>query len=75
MSSIYLTDGDGRVTGIMTVADVYQYKGFRFEFHHFCGPTKVNKDGEIAKRQGRKFFKVIDEWIKLPIRRKEETRI
>lgn len=67
---------DGKVNGIITLADIYEYGGFVFEFHKYCGPCKLRKsDWEPAARQGLKFWRTIDRWIELPDEEKEETRI
>ena len=75
MGTYYTKDADGKVNGIMTVANVYQYKGFTFEFHSLFGPVKVNKDLNPSARMGRKFYKVFSEWDKLTKEEKAETQI
>ena len=75
MASYYTKDADGKVNGIMTVANVYQYKGFTFEFHSLFGPVKVNKDFNPAACMGRKFYKVYSEWDKLNKEEKAATQI
>ena len=57
------------------MANIYEYKGFLFEFHRYCGPCKLKKDWEPAARQGLKFWKVIDEWAKLSDAEKLATQI
>lgn len=61
--------------GIITLANGYKYKNFYFEYHSYLGPTKMNKNGEFSKRQGRTFYKAISAWEKLSKREKEKTRI
>jgi hypothetical protein len=64
------------VQGFICLANIYQYKGFTFEYHHYCGPVKLRKkDLEPAKNSGRKFFKILDEWNKMTDIDKEKTRI
>jgi hypothetical protein len=75
MGTHHLIDADGRRYGIMTVPNVYQYKGFTFELHTFFGPVKVNKDFNPSACMGRKFFKVFDEWNKLSDLEKLDTLI
>ena len=75
MGTYYTKDEHGKVNGIMTVANVYQYKGFTFEFHTLFGPVKVNKDLNPSARMGRKFYKVYREWYKLTKEEKAETQI
>jgi hypothetical protein len=63
--------------GIITLANIYQYKGFTFEFHSYLGPVKLKKkDWEPTKSMGgRKFFKVTTEWDQLSKKEKEKTRL
>jgi hypothetical protein len=75
MSDHFLTDEKGRCHTVITMANIYEYKGFVFEFHSFCGPCKLKKDWEPAARQGMKFFRVIDEWVKLSDAEKRATQI
>jgi len=75
MGTYYTKDEHGKINGIMTVANVYQYKGFTFEFHTLFGPVKVNKNFEPSAAMGRKFYKVYSEWDKLTKEEKAETQI
>ena len=75
MGTYYTTDENNRVNGIMTVANVYKFKGFTFEFSNFLGPLKVNKNFEPAAAMGRKFYKVYREWNNLTKEEKEATQI
>lgn len=59
----------------IVIADVYEFGGFRFEFRHMVGPAKLNKDGEISKRMGRKFFKAFQQWFDLPEKEREKYRV
>jgi hypothetical protein len=65
MGHHWLVDRNGKINGCMTVGNIYFYKGFYFDTHYFCGPTKLNKDGEESKRTGRKFWKAFTEWQSL----------
>ena len=75
MGTYYTKDADGKVNGIMTVANVYQYQGFTFEFHTLFGPVKVNKDFNPSAAMGRKFYKVYSEWDKLTKEERAATQI
>ena len=75
MASYYTKDADGKINGIMTVANVYEFKGFTFEYSDFLGPLKVNKNFEPAAAMGRKFYKVYREWNKLTKEEKAATQI
>ena len=75
MASYYTTDENNRVNGIMTLANIYQYKGFLFEFHSYLGPVKLKKNWDSAAAMGRKFWKAYSEWDKLTAEEKRETQI
>jgi hypothetical protein len=75
MGSYYTTNAEGKVDGIMTLVNIYQYKGFLFEYHTLFGPVKVNKNFDPASRMGRKFWKMYAEWDKLTKEEKLETQI
>ena len=75
MGTYYTKDENNRVNGIMTVANVYEYRGFTFEFHSLFGPVKVNKDFNPSACMGRKFYKVYSEWDKLTKDEKAATQI
>jgi len=75
MATHYLLNADGTRYGIMTVPNVYQYKGFTFESHFYLGPLKLKKNFDPASRMGRKFFKVYEEWDKLTEEEKAATGI
>ncbi len=61
--------------GIITLANIFKYQNFYFEFHSYLGPVKLKKDLEPAKLSGRKFYKMINRWDKLTKKQKEKTRI
>lgn len=75
MGTHAIRDEKGRVTTILTLADVFQYKGFTFEVHRYCGPWKLRKDGEPAAAMGRRFWKAWSEWDKLTKEEKAATQI
>jgi hypothetical protein len=75
MGSYYTTDENNKVNGIMTVPNIYQFKGFLFEFHSYLGPVKVKKNFDPASAMGRKFWKAFAEWDKLTPEEKLKTQI
>jgi hypothetical protein len=75
MATHYIKDLDGRVNTIITMADIYEYKGFTFEVHRYCGPCKLKKDWTPAAAMGRKFWRVWSEWDKLTKEEKAATQI
>lgn len=75
MATYYTKNAEGRIDGIMTVASIYQYQGFIFEFSNFLGPLKLKKDLMPAAAMGRSFFKVYEQWSKLTKEEKDQTLI
>jgi len=75
MASYYTKDAEGKIDGIMTVSNIYEFGGFTFEFSNFLGPLKLNKDLMPSAAMGRKFFKAFEEWAKLSDEEKLETLI
>lgn len=53
------------MTGFICGPRLYEYKGWSFEFHSYCGQWPLRKDGELRKRAGRRFWKVFGEFEKL----------
>lgn len=51
--------------GILCKARVYRYKGHYFEWHSYCGPLPLRKDGELRKRVPSGFWKAIEGFQKL----------
>lgn len=62
---------------LVTVANIYEYEGFTFEFHYYCGPMRVRKsDHEPTKRgMGRKFHQMLARWLKLTEKQRKKTQI
>jgi len=65
--------GDGTVA-IFCGPKLYKFNDWFFEWHSYCGPCPLKKNGETRKRAGRKFWKVVDEFQKLSDKQKEEYR-
>jgi hypothetical protein len=75
MATHYLINAEGKIDGIMTLANIYQFKGFTFESHCYLGPQRLKKNFDPASRMGRKFFQVYAEWNKLTPEEKLKTQI
>ena len=58
----------------ISFADVYEFEGFRFEYG-FMKLQKLNKDGEVSKRMGRKFLSAVGRWEKLSKKEREKYRV
>lgn len=51
---------------IMCCSPAYEYKGWKFEMHNYCGPTPLRKDGEPRERIPQAFWGAFQEWFDLP---------
>ena len=60
---------------IMCGSKVYKYKGYFFEWHSFCGPSPLRKDGELSKKIPKGFWDMIDEFCKMTDFEKEPYRV
>jgi hypothetical protein len=65
--------GDYQPETSKTRSGCYRYKGFTFYWHNWLGAVKLKKDLTHAKREGRKFYKAIEEWYKLSDKEREAT--
>ena len=74
MGTHYLTNAEGKIDGIMTLANIYQFKGFLFEFHSYLGPQKLKKNWDVASAMGRKLWRMYAEWDNLAKEEKLETQ-
>jgi len=45
--------------GFFCSPHVYQYSGWLFEWHSYCGPWPLRQDGELRARAGRRFWAMI----------------
>lgn len=63
--------------GIITLSNIYRYKGVVFEWHNYCGPMALRKDNLEPRRTdpGKRWWEIVTEWSKLTKAQKEETRI
>lgn len=53
---------------------IYEFRGWLFEYGHMtCWPLK--KDGEPRKRAGRKFYSIVDEFLRLPDEQQKAHRV
>lgn len=76
MSLHVIPDGRGG-SCFVTMADIYEYRGLVFEFHSYCGPHPLRKDGELTKRfpgPKSRFWPVFEDWMKLSKAEKQKTR-
>jgi len=38
---------------------IYEFDGWLFEVHGYCGPWPLRRDGELRKRAGRRFWRMV----------------
>ena len=52
----------------------YKYQGWYFQYDRNkpLAPHPLNKDGELKKRVGDKFWNMLDEFVNLPIEEQEK---
>ena len=64
-------------TAFLCVGDaVYEYDGFRFEWHHYFGPINIHKKtDECLVKQSQAFFKAAERWQELPEKERETFRV
>jgi hypothetical protein len=75
MAGHIIKDQSGNVIHY-TLADIYHYRGFTFEFHWYCGARKVrSSDFNLSPRMGRKFWMAVEAWSMLSKSKKEKTRV
>ncbi len=62
--------------GIISLADIYTYGGFTFQWHSYCGPMKCRlSDGDPHRgREGEKFYAAAQAWRDLPPEERERYR-
>ena len=64
--------GNERVRCIVTVANIYEYKGYLFEIHPGSGPLPLRKDLTVSKRVPKGFYDAVTEFCNLP--KKEQKK-
>ena len=58
---------------ILCYSKQYKYKGYYFEWHHYCGPAPLRKDGELSKKIPSGFWNMIEEFKSLGDKEKYEN--
>lgn len=75
MSHIFLKNEKEKYTGHVACYPVYEFEGFRFQFNPIFGAEKLNKDGTLSARTGKKFWKAFQRWFELPEQELEKYRV
>lgn len=67
----------GRVemTGIICSNSQYLYKGWYFEFHSYCGPWPLKKNGDPKQHAGKKFWEMWHEFAMLTDSERESFKV
>lgn len=62
--------------GFVTVADIYSFEGFLFQWHDYLGPTPVHKRTfDLRKTVPGGFWDMITRWQKLSKKEREKYRV
>lgn len=54
---------------------IYEFGGWLFETHSYCGPWPLKKNFEPKQQAGRKFYKMFDRFYALSADEKEKYRV
>lgn len=62
--------------GIVTIADIYSFEGFLFQWHSYLGPTPVHKRTfDPRKTVPSGFYESVARWQKLSKKEQEKYRV
>lgn len=76
MSCHHFQSKSGKISGMLCLANIYEYQGFVFEYHSYLGPCQLRKkDLEPAGRVSKDFWDMILDFEKLTQEQREEYRI
>jgi hypothetical protein len=65
-----------KITGFICGPKIYKYSGILFEWHIYCGPAQLKKDGELYKNYcSKKFIEKIDKFIKMSDKERKKFRV
>ena len=74
MSCVKFQFGSSR--GFISLADIYRFEGYVFEWHHFCGPMPLHRHTlDPRKTIPPGFWDMVSRWQKLPKDEWEKYRI
>ncbi len=62
-------------SGFICGPKVYRFNGYYFEWHNYCGPSPLRKDGELSQRTPKGFWDMVEEFQALSSEEKEKYRI
>lgn len=66
-NGVTLYDAQGKWAGHMSLGgETLQIKSpkrtYNFEYHHYCGPIPLRKDGEPMERIPKDFWEALEQW-------------
>jgi len=59
---------------IICYSTIYKYKGYFFDWHKYCGPTPLKKNGDVKKNIPRGFWDMMNEFSRLNSEEQEKFR-
>lgn len=62
--------GNGFICG----PKIFRYQGYYFEWHSYCGPCPLRKDGKVSAKIPTGFWEMIDAFISLSEEEKDKYR-
>ena len=65
----------GKRAVFVEVDNIFEFQGFTFSWHAYCGPVKLKKDWTSAKKTGKRFYDAIDKWYNLPKARRKKFQV
>lgn len=51
---------------IVCTSPTYRWEGYYFEWHYYCGPIELKKDGNPKSNQTNKFYNDMSRFAQLP---------
>jgi len=63
------------VRGFLCGPRLYEYDGWFFENHSYCGPWPLKKNGDPRKKAGRKFYKDVQPFFDMSDKEKKKYQV
>jgi len=57
--------GNKQIKGTICFPNIYEYKGYIFEWHPYLGPVSLKKDFQPRKKVGKGFYDAVTEFANL----------
>lgn len=65
-----------KVVGFICGPKIYKYNGILFEWHNYCGPAQLKKDGELYKNYcSISFLNKINKFISISDEERKKYRV